>query len=71
MKNLKLHIVDASHVCDKMDRFGFLNNKMEDYKCIIMPSILREEALRFTKIIENETGHEIYFFCCVCGDQNI
>ena len=62
VNDLKLHMVDASHVCEKIDKFGFLTNRMEDYKCIIIPSILREEAFRFSKIIENETGHEIYIF---------
>ena len=68
---LKIHIIDGSHVCGVDDRLGFLENRMMDYKCIIIPSTLREEALRFCTIIENQTGHEIHLFCPLCGHQNI
>ena len=71
MQKMKIHFVDAGHVCNIEDRFGFLTNQMDVYKCIMIPSSLRDEAIRFSNIIENMTGHFLHFFCSVCGDQNI
>ena len=68
---LEIHIIDGSHICGVDDPLGFLENRMTHYKCIIIPSDLREEALRFCNIIENQTGHQIHMFCQLCGHQNI
>ena len=67
----KIHFVNANHTCNIVDRFGFLTNQMDVYKCILIPNSLRDEAIRFSTNIENMTGHVLYFFCSVCGDQNI
>ena len=71
INEVKLHMVAGGHVCDKFDKLGFLTNTMETYKCIIIPNTLRKKALRFAKIIHNETGREIGFFCCAYGHQNM
>ena len=68
--DLKIHLIDETHVCVE-DTHGFLENRMPVYKCIIIPSTLREEAFTFCNIIENVTGHEINLFCPLCGHQNI
>ena len=70
MSDIQLHFVSAEHECIN-DKHGFLNNMMEKYKCIQIPTTLRDGALRFASNIENTTGCEIHFFCCVCGHQYI
>ena len=70
LEKKKIHFINGSHICHTDDRFGFLTNQMDDYKCIIIPNSLRDEAIRFATNIENMTGYQLYFFCCVCGDQN-
>ena len=68
--DIELHMVSGEHACGE-DKQGFLKNSMERYKCIIIPTTLRDDALQFANIIQNETGREILFFCCVCGHQNM
>ena len=64
----ELHIVDAEHGC-AIDRLGFLNNSMERYKCILIPSTLKNSALRFATIIQNVTKREIHFFVLLMGTK--
>ena len=71
LEKKKIHFINGSHICNTDDRFGFLTNQMDVYKCILIPNSLRDEAIRFSSIIENMTGHVLHFFCSVCGDQNI
>ena len=59
----ELHIVDAEHGYG-MDRLGFENNSMGHYKCILIPSTLKNNALLFVNIIQNVTKRT-FFLCCL------
>lgn len=65
---VEIHIIEYQHPCS-LDMLGCKNNRMADYKCIQIPSEMKNGALTFATIIKNCTRKKIHFFCPICGHQ--